>query len=485
MAPLEKAGAMTLYTAGPTEHLALAKHLTAEVKTEVRRRPRRRRQMGAHPPAEPLARRALSIRADAGTAGRFEIAAFLVGDVNGDQTVNRADAAQFAASFAATAAQAAYRTDADANLDGVASLTDLALLQNNFGASTSIRPLTLTASVSPAPGVLPGGGENSPRRSAASVSRPSRTLSSAGTWRPLRRCGWTPRFPRWPRRNLAIVHAAIFDAVTAVEGNPGYYVSLAAPAGVSAEAAVAGAAHRVLSYLYPAQQAYFDSVLAASLAQVADGSAESAGVAFGQTVGQAILDLRSHDGWDDFVDYTPGSGPGAWQPPPPMYAVALAPQWADVGPLCVKRWQPAITPNVVRARSRASRQHVDFARRWYLPWLHWSVGPWIEGRQADYEECNALKCRHPWAPRPQPVKRRRHAGRPEDHRLRSRRMAGGCVPTQRRSSHRAPRLGTRPHRPPPRRWRKPRHLETRPSLPQTLVAASIVCRSSAAVPRFP
>jgi hypothetical protein len=34
---------------------------------------------------------------------------------------------------------------------------------------------------------------------------------------------------------------------------------------------------------------------------------------------------------------------------------------------------------------------------WYVPCLHWSIGPWIEGRQADFEECNALACRHPWA----------------------------------------------------------------------------------------
>jgi hypothetical protein len=32
--PITSAGAMTLFQASPQEHLALAKHLTAEVKTE-------------------------------------------------------------------------------------------------------------------------------------------------------------------------------------------------------------------------------------------------------------------------------------------------------------------------------------------------------------------------------------------------------------------------------------------------------------------
>jgi hypothetical protein len=67
-----------------------------------------------------------------------------------------------------------------------------------------------------------------------------------------------------------------------------------------------------------------------------------------------------------------------------------------VGPLCVKRWQPAIPAAIVRAKCHLSRRHTDFARRWYLPWLHWSIGWWIEGRPANFEECNALACRHPW-----------------------------------------------------------------------------------------
>jgi hypothetical protein len=55
-------------------------------------------------------------------------------------------------------------------------------------------------------------------------------------------------------------------------------------------------------------------------------------------------------------------------------------KWRDVwkvGPHCVKRWQPAISPATVQAKCRLSRRHPDFARRWYVPWLHWSVGPWI------------------------------------------------------------------------------------------------------------
>src|SRR5205085_12403748 len=71
--------------------------------------------------------------------------------------------------------------------------------------------------------------------------------------------------PPMASRALAMVSTAIFDTVSAVEGTPGYLVKLTPPAGASAEAAAAAAAHKVLSYLYPAQQAAFDATLTASL----------------------------------------------------------------------------------------------------------------------------------------------------------------------------------------------------------------------------
>jgi hypothetical protein len=133
-------------------------------------------------------------------------------------------------------------------------------------------------------------------------------------------------------RAMAMVQAAVFDAVSAIEGTPGYGVQLTAPAGASANAAVASAAHTVLSYLYPAQQAAFDAQLASSLGQVPDGQSKTDGVALGQSAGNAIIALRANDGWNTFVDYVPGSGPGVWVPTAPMYMEALDPQWATVQP---------------------------------------------------------------------------------------------------------------------------------------------------------
>jgi hypothetical protein len=148
-------------------------------------------------------------------------------------------------------------------------------------------------------------------------------------------------------RALAMVQMAVYDAVNAVDGTPAHFVSVAAPAGASPEAAVAAAAHEVLTYLYPVQQSSLDSALASSLAQIPDGSAKTAGITVGQTVGGDIIALRAHDGFDTYVNYTPGTGPGVWQPTAPSYQDALLPQWATLQPFVMtsdNQFRPTAPP---------------------------------------------------------------------------------------------------------------------------------------------
>ena len=134
-------------------------------------------------------------------------------------------------------------------------------------------------------------------------------------------------------RNMAIVQTAVFDALNSLAPSyENYAFTGVAPTGASAEAAVAGAAYRALVNLYPNQQDYFDTALAASLAEIPDGTAEDLGVAFGQSVADAILALRSEDGSTDTITYTPGTDPGDWQPTAPAFASALLPQWGQVTP---------------------------------------------------------------------------------------------------------------------------------------------------------
>ena len=136
-------------------------------------------------------------------------------------------------------------------------------------------------------------------------------------------------------RAMAIESLAVFNAVSAIEGTPGYLLNLAAPEGASAIAAAAQAAHDVLVHLFPAQSAMFDAQLASSLGAVADGQSENDGIAVGAQAAAAMITLRDQDGWNASVTYTPGTDPGMWQPTPPGYLPAAAPQWADLDPFAL------------------------------------------------------------------------------------------------------------------------------------------------------
>lgn len=134
-------------------------------------------------------------------------------------------------------------------------------------------------------------------------------------------------------RNMAIAQTAVFDAINSITGTyKNYHFTGTAPTIVSAEAAAASAAYTVLVNLYPNQKTFFDTALTASLAKITDGEAETTGVTFGQTVANDILTLRSTDGFNTTVNYTPGTNPGDWQPTPPANASALLPQWGQVTP---------------------------------------------------------------------------------------------------------------------------------------------------------
>jgi hypothetical protein len=136
-------------------------------------------------------------------------------------------------------------------------------------------------------------------------------------------------------RAMAIESLAVFNAVSAIEGTPGYLLSLTAPDGASAAAAAAQAAHDALVVLFPGQTALFDAQLVSSLGAIADGEAKTDGIAVGAQAAADMIALRAGDGWNVPVPYTPGTEPGMWQPTPPLNLPAAAPHWADLEPFAL------------------------------------------------------------------------------------------------------------------------------------------------------
>lgn len=150
-----------------------------------------------------------------------------------------------------------------------------------------------------------------------------------------------------PFVDLAYVHAAIYDAVNAIDG--GHSVYAVAPttpaAGASPEAATARAAYLVLAALLPSQQASLDASYTAYVAGIPDGPAKTAGIAVGEEVATAFLLLRQGDGRNADVPYVFGSGPGVYQLTPGANpAVAPITRWlAHMRPFAI------VSPSQFRA----------------------------------------------------------------------------------------------------------------------------------------
>lgn len=174
----------------------------------------------------------------------------------------------------------------------------------------------------------------------------------------LRATAAAPFNPPLEARNLAIMHAAMFDAVNALtrEFRP-YRVRLRAPAGMSADAAAVAAAYAVLVELYPDQKAALDAAYAASLAQMPDGPGKGSGVAFGKDVATRMLAIRASDGAASAIaaEYVPLERPGEWRPTPPALRTALDPGWGCVKTFVLRhggQFRPG-PPPTLRSRTYA------------------------------------------------------------------------------------------------------------------------------------
>uniref|UniRef100_UPI003CF3B8E5 Ig-like domain-containing protein n=1 Tax=Massilia sp. TSP1-1-2 TaxID=2804649 RepID=UPI003CF3B8E5 len=138
--------------------------------------------------------------------------------------------------------------------------------------------------------------------------------------------------PTVATRMLAIQSIAVYDVLAAIEGTPAFLVKQSVTGPVSAEAAVAQAAYRVLYQLYPGQRANFDAALATSLASVPAGAAKTAGIALGNSIAEAVLAIRASDGYLDYATDDGTDELGKWRPTGPLYMVSQDPQWQDVTP---------------------------------------------------------------------------------------------------------------------------------------------------------
>jgi hypothetical protein len=142
-------------------------------------------------------------------------------------------------------------------------------------------------------------------------------------------------------RDFAIMHAAIYDAVNAIDATHEPYlvrIERASPH-ASQQAAAAAAAHEVLVELFPAFQTFLDAQLDESLASIADGADKTEGVDIGRAVAQSMVTLRSNDGAAAApIPHVFGNAPGDYQSTPPnMPPQPQFTQWSHVIPFALER----------------------------------------------------------------------------------------------------------------------------------------------------
>jgi hypothetical protein len=136
--------------------------------------------------------------------------------------------------------------------------------------------------------------------------------------------------------DMAMVHAAMHDAIQAFEGRFQSYSGSIPNASGSPVAAAATAAHDVLVARFPSQSGPLDTLLDNYLSGL--GLTGDAGIAIGHQAAANILNLRAGDGSfpNPSPDFAGDTDPGDWRPTPPGFAHMATP------------WLGAVTPFIIR-----------------------------------------------------------------------------------------------------------------------------------------
>ena len=166
--------------------------------------------------------------------------------------------------------------------------------------------------------------------------------------------------PTTGTRLMAMLSTAMLDAVAAFgdKVNP-YRFDLTAPSGANREAAVVGAAQRILARELPGENNLIQEQLAKSLAEI-KGSKRGiqAGLGFGAGLAERVRASRASDGYNNNTPYTPPADglPGyVWMPATsgPTAGAALGPNWGSVTPWVISG------PDAYRSNGLQCRPDVD------------------------------------------------------------------------------------------------------------------------------
>jgi membrane-associated phospholipid phosphatase len=168
-------------------------------------------------------------------------------------------------------------------------------------------------------------------------------------------------------RNLAILHAAMFDAVNGIRRTHEPYLATGGVSpSASVDAAASTAAHHVLTTLYPnpLDQDAFDALHLSVLLTIPDGPARTAGIDWGADAAAQILDARADDGSTATGPWPGSEEPGQWRATISFGGVirpALLPLWGQVTPFALPSgslFRPPPPPGLRTRQYAAEVNHV-------------------------------------------------------------------------------------------------------------------------------
>jgi hypothetical protein len=138
--------------------------------------------------------------------------------------------------------------------------------------------------------------------------------------------------PYMAQRMMALVHAAMFDAVNSIERRyRPYLVQLPAESTTSKEAAASAAAAAVLASVDEKTAGEMKVALATYLAPIPDGAAKSNGVQIGEAVAAKVLEARANDGSGAPDAYRPRTTPGVYVPT----TITISSMWPNMKPFAL------------------------------------------------------------------------------------------------------------------------------------------------------
>jgi hypothetical protein len=149
---------------------------------------------------------------------------------------------------------------------------------------------------------------------------------------------------------LALLHVAMFDAVSAIEGGrrPDA-LARPVPHRASPYAAAVEAGYRVLLAEFPGQAGTLRATYDTLLASERDSIERQRGAAIGAEVAERLLARRASDGRNAVVGYVPPAGAGFWAPTPPAFLPATTAFLARVTPFTMRspsQFRPAGPPGL-------------------------------------------------------------------------------------------------------------------------------------------